>query len=157
MPDWLSHILIGLVFAELLNIDKKSLVVLGSLLPDFIAKIYLFSLFFPVNDILLFVTTLYHSPIMGLIIPGLVAPLFRYNRKKTYIYVMLGFMLHIIADSFTTGFNGGVMLYPFSHSFFSFNVFWANEFWIILVGSIIAYAIVKFAKHGLSIKSLFRI
>ena len=41
MPDWLSHIIIGLIFAELFNINKKGLVVLGSLLPDFIVKINL--------------------------------------------------------------------------------------------------------------------
>lgn len=150
MPDWVSHILIGLIFVELFNIDKKGLVVLGSLLPDFVVKIYLLSFFFPVNETLLFVSALYHSPIMGLIIPGLLVPFFKYDWKKTYIFITLGFMLHLLADSFTGGYGNGILLYPFSYGFFSFNVFWANQYWIILIGSIIAYAIIKFIKNKIS-------
>ena len=84
MPDWLSHILIGLIIAELLNINKKGLIVLGSLLPDFFAKFYLLSFFFPVPDSLLFISKLYHSPIIGLVLPALIVPLFNYDWKKTY-------------------------------------------------------------------------
>ena len=152
MPDWVSHILIGLVVAELFNIDKKSLIVLGSLLPDFVVKVYLLSFFFSVNDTLLFVSMLYHSPIMGLIIPGLLVPFFKYDWKKTYICITLGFMLHLLADSFTGGYGTGILLYPFSHGFFSFNIFLANQYWIILIGSVIAYAIVKLVKYRISAK-----
>lgn len=147
MPDWLSHILIGLIVAELLNIEKKSLIVLGSLLPDFIVKVYLLSFFLSVNDTLLFVSNLYHSPIMGLIIPGLLVPFFRYDWKKTYICIMLGFMLHLLADSFTGGYGSGILLYPFYNGFYSFNIFWANQYWIILIGSIIAYLTIRFIKN----------
>ena len=147
MPDWLSHILIGLIAAELLNLDKKSLIVLGSLLPDFVVKIYLLSFFFPVNDTLLFVSALYHSPIMGFIIPGLLVPFFKYDWRKTYMFITLGFMLHLLADSFTGGYGNGILLYPFSHGFFSFNLFWANQYWIILIGSLVAYIVVRFIKY----------
>lgn len=157
MPDWITHILIGLIVAELFNIKKKSLVVLGSLLPDFISKIYLLSFFFPLNDKLLFVTTLYHSPIMGLVIPGIITLLFKYDWKQTYFYIMIGFMLHLFADSFTGGYDGGVLLYPFSYGFFSFNIFWANQFWMILIGAIVVYSVIKLVKYGFEVKNLFRI
>ena len=153
MPDWLSHILIGLIFAELFNIDKKGLVLLGSLLPDFLVKINLLPLFFHVNENLIFVTRLYHSPVMGLIIPAVIAPLFRYHWKKTYLFVMLGFMLHLFADSFTKHYSDGILLYPFSHGFFSFNVFWPEQYWIIMVGSLVAYIAIKIVKNRISIKN----
>lgn len=152
MPDWLSHILIGLIAAEILNIDKKSLVVLGSLIPDFIVKINLLPAFFHVNDNLLFVTRLYHSPVMGLIIPALIVPLFKYNWKKTYLFVTLGFMLHLFADSFTKHFNDGILLYPFSTGFFSFNVFWPEQYWIATLISLAAYILIKLVKYKISIR-----
>jgi hypothetical protein len=153
MPDWLSHILIALIFAELLNIDKKSLIVLGSLLPDFIVKMYFFAVFFPVNDSLLFMLTLYDTPVMGLILPALVAPLFKYNWKKTYLYIALGFMLHILADSLTRGFSSSIFFYPLSYRYFSFNIFWAEQYWIILAISLITYISIKFIKNKISIKN----
>jgi len=153
MPDWLSHIIIGLIVAELFNIDKKGLVVLGSLLPDFVVKINLLSAFFHVNDKLLFVTRLYHSPVMGLIIPALIAPFFKYNRKKTYFFIMMGFMLHLFADSFTRHYYDGILLYPVSNSFFSFNIFWPEQYWIITITSLILYALIKIVKHRISAKN----
>jgi len=146
MPDWLSHIIIGLLVAEVFNIDKKGLVVLGSLLPDFVVKINLLPAFFHVNDNLLFVTRLYHSPVMGLIIPAIIAPLFKYDWRRTYIYIMLGFMLHLFADSFTRHCYDGILLYPISNGFFSFNVLWPEQYWIILIVSLVAYALVKLIK-----------
>ena len=147
MPDWISHILIGLIVAEVFNIDKKGLVVLGSLMPDFIVKINLLPAFFHVNDNLLFVSRLYHSPIMGLIMPALIAPLFKYDWKKTYLFVMFGFMLHLFADSFTKYYNNGILLYPFSKDFFSFNIFWPEQYWIVTLISLIAYIFIKLAKR----------
>lgn len=152
MPDWLSHILIGLTVAELFNIDKKGLVVLGSLLPDFIVKVNLLSAFFHVSDNLLFVARLYHSPVMGLIIPALIVPLFKYDWKKAYIFIALGFMLHLFADSFTRQYYNGLLLYPLSTGFFSFHVFWPEQYWIIMVSSLAAYALVKFIKYQFSSK-----
>ena len=153
MPDWLSHIIIGLLVAEIFNIDRKGLVVLGSLLPDFVVKINLLSAFFHVNDKLLFATRLYHSPVMGLIIPALVVPLFKYDWRKTYIFIVLGFMLHLFADSFTKHYSDGILLYPLSHGFFSFNVFWPEQYWMVTLSSLIAYALVKFIKYKFSSKS----
>jgi len=146
MPDWLSHIIIGLLVAEVFNIDKKGLVVLGSLLPDFVVKINLLPVFLHINDNLLFVTRLYHSPVMGLIIPAIIAPLFKYDWRRTYIYIMLGFMLHLFADSFTRHYYDGILLYPISNGFFSFNVLWPEQYWIILIVSLVAYALVKLIK-----------
>lgn len=156
MPDWLSHIIIGLIAAELFNIDKKGLVVLGSLLPDFIAKIYMLSFFYHLSDSLLFISTLYHSPIMGILLPALIAPLFKYDWKKTYLCIILGFMLHIMADSFTFSYGkGGILLYPMAHGYFSFNVFWPEQYWLVLIASAIAYALVRLAKNKISAKKLF--
>ena len=153
MPDWLSHILIGLIFTELFNIDKKGLVLLGSLLPDFLVKINLLPLFFHVNENLIFVTKLYHSLIMGLIIPAIITPLFKYDWRKTYIFVMVGFMLHLFADSFTKHYSDGILLYPFSHGFFSFNIFWPEQYWIIMVSSLVVYTAIKIVKNRIAIKN----
>ena len=150
MPDWISHILIGLIIAEVFKIKKKSLIVLGSLLPDFIVKINLLSAFFHVNDNLLFVTRLYHSPIMAFIIPALVTPLFKFDYKKTYLYIAAGFAAHLLADSITRHFNDGMLLYPFSHSFFSFNILWPEQYWIALAILAAVYAAIRlgFRRHN---------
>ena len=146
MPDWVSHLLIGLIFAELFNIRMKSLVLLGSLLPDFLVKVYLLNYFFYVGPNIIFVTQLYHSPIMGLIIPALMIPLFKYDWKKTYLCIMAGFMLHLLADSFTKQFYDGILLYPFSNSFFSFNMVWADHYWAFMVPLIVVYAGIRIYK-----------
>jgi len=120
------------------------------LLPDFITKIYLFSFFFPMNDSLLFVTRLYHTPIMGLIIPALIVPLFKYDWKKTYVFIVLGFMLHVLADGLTgKRDNVGLLLYPFSHSYFSLNMFWSDQYWIILISCAVIYVSIKLVKSRL--------
>ena len=148
MPDWLSHILIGLIFAEVFNIKKKSLVVLGSLLPDFISKAYLLGFFTHLNDSITFISALYHSPVMGFIIPAFIIPFFKYKPEKTYFFVFSGFMLHLLADSFTKNFATGTLLYPFSYGYFSFNLFWPEQYWIILLISIITYALVRYFKYN---------
>ena len=148
MPDLLSHVLIGLIIAELFNM-KKSLLVLGSILPDILSKIYLLTFFFHINSDLLFVTIFFHSLVMGLIIPGLITPFFKYDWKKTYLSVMLGFMAHLFADSFSRHYHNGIILYPFAEptKFFSFNLLWVEQYWIILVMSIIMYASIKLFKY----------
>ena len=151
MPEWVSYVFIGLIIAEIFKLEKKGLVILGLLLPDFIAKIYVISLFYPLipGDII-FLAGLYHSPVMGLIIPALILPLFNYNWKKTYFYLMLPFMLHLFLDSFTKGYSDdGILLYPFSHKFFSFGIFWPEQYWIIMVGSIIVYVLIKLYKSDI--------
>ncbi|MBI2541521.1 metal-dependent hydrolase [Candidatus Woesearchaeota archaeon] len=153
MPDWISHILMGLAAAEIFSIDKKGLVVLGSLLPDFVVKINLLSAFFHMSDGLLFIARLYHSPVMGLIIPALIAPIFKYDWKKTYITIALGFMLHLFADSFTRQYYNGILLYPLSTGFFSFNIFWPEQYWIMLILSAGFYASVKLTRYMFSSKS----
>lgn len=147
MPDWISHIIIGLIFAELFKIDKKGLVVLGSLLPDFIVKISILSFFFHINSNFLFITALYHSPVMGLIIPGLIVPLFKYNWKKTYFYVTSGYMLHIFADSFTRYYINGILFFPFSYDLFSFGILWAEQYWVVAIISILAYVAIRLYKN----------
>ena len=155
MPDWLSHILIGLIFAEIFNIRKKGLVVLGSLLPDFVVKVHLLGVFFHMSDKLVFVTQLYHSPVMGLIIPGLVAPFFKYDWKKIYLLVMTGFMLHLFADSLTKLFHDGILLYPLSHGYFSFGLLWPEQFWIVIIGSLAVYTVIRLAKHKTLLRKPF--
>ena len=149
MPDWISHILIGLIFAEIFSIRKKGLVVFGSLLPDFAVKVHLFGAFFHVSDKLAFVTQLYHSPVMGLIIPGLAVPFFRYDWKKTYLFITSGFMLHLFADSFTRLYHDGILLYPFSYGYFSFGLLWPEQYWIVIIAYLAVYVLIKLAKFSI--------
>ena len=152
MPDWIAHIFMGLIISEVFNAKKKGIIVLGSLLPDFVVKINLLTAFFHVNDNILFVSRIYHSPIMGLIIPALIIPLFRYDSKKTYILLTTGFMIHLLADSFTRHFNDGMLLFPFSRGFFSFNLFWPEQYWIATLGSILLYfSIRKYKNYRLGV------
>jgi len=78
MPDWMSHLIIGLILAELFNVRKKSLVVLGAFMPDLIAKLDLVLFYFNIKTFASF--SYFHTPLMCFLISILIAPLFRYDR-----------------------------------------------------------------------------
>ena len=68
MPDLITHIIVGLILAKLLRVKKKSLVLLGAILPDMIYKLSLLGLFFDIpENVFIFGLLPLHSPI-GLII-----------------------------------------------------------------------------------------
>ena len=127
MPDWMSHLLIGLILAELFNIRKKSLVVLGALAPDVVAKLQLIYFYFPIPPLVSFVA--FHTPIMWLLLSILIAPLFRHNKFKTILFINIGATSHFLSDLTMRHFTvvGTRLFYPFTGDNFPINLIWPEQ------------------------------
>ena len=149
MPDWISHVLIGLILCEILDLRPKSLVLLGTLLPDLILKSELLQIFFPLGDRLYWVFMPLHTPIGLLLMSLLILPLFDYDRKKSFLLITLGWISHLLSDMLTKHFLiGEFLLFPFSWKTFGFGMIWPEEFYMILLPLIIIYAAVLVVKRA---------
>jgi hypothetical protein len=116
MPSILAHIFLGLVVAYALGIKKKSLVLLGCMLPD--AKIFLFALALPLlgpaqaNALIIPIHTPAGSLLLGLFVSSLFA---KNNFLRHYKLLGLGIFTHYILDAAMFPFNGiehYLLLYP---------------------------------------------
>tara|TARA_Y100000310_G_scaffold343159_1_gene449523 strand:- start:39160 stop:39624 length:465 start_codon:yes stop_codon:yes gene_type:complete len=152
MPDWVSHILIGLIIAEIFNLKPKSLVVLGALLPDFLFKIAALGVFINIPVTELYWTLLpIHLPLGTLFVTLIISTFFRFNYTKTIILISIGTVTHYSSDALFKSFliNPQTMLFfPLSWRMFSFDLLWANQFFIVLIISILVYGIVKIIKKN---------
>ena len=149
MPDWMSHILIGLILAEVFCVRRKSLVVLGSLIPDFLSKFHLPSFYFGITEWLSFSS--FHTPAMAFLTIVLLAGLFNYNQTKAVGLMTLGAMSHILADATLKHFNSGQYLFfPFSFKVYALNWLWPDETIFVLPFLALVYSLVKLAKRILS-------
>src|SRR3989344_4861936 len=119
MPDWLTHIVIALIFAEIINTEKKSLVILGR----------------------------FHTPFMTFLVTLLVAPLFRYHRAKTLILLNVGMLSHYLSDIMLRHYVGGIrMLWPLSEQQYILNWFWSDQAIYLLAISLAAYFLIRWSK-----------
>lgn len=160
MPDWLTHILIALIICELFKIKRKSLVLLGALLPDIIFKgVILGNLFsIPLTNLYWFLMP-FHLPTGAFLFTVFLTPFFRYNQKKVFILITIGWISHLLADLtakylylFTN--EQALLLFPFSWKSFSFNLVWPEKYYLVLILSVIIYFTIivfrKFNKFGVN-------
>lgn len=146
MPDWMSHFLIGLIIAGLFNIRKKSLVLLGALMPDLISKFFLLFFYFGFWDNI--GLSSFHTPLLNFLLVILITPLFRYDRVKTIFLISIGLITHFLSDLMLKHFKGGVQLFfPFSMQFYRFNLIWPEQSIYVLMVSFAIYFFVKVAKE----------
>jgi hypothetical protein len=157
MPDWMSHIIIVLIFSEVFNIRKKSLLVFGSLLPDFLSKLHLFFFYFGLNDFLSF--GFFHTPVVSILVGVIVASLFKYNRVKTTVFIIFGVISHFLADLTMKHFHSGMLIYfPFSFKVYTFNLIWPEQSIYVLIVSFIVYVIIRIVKKiNLENRGLFNL
>lgn len=152
MPDWVSHILIGLIICEVYDINKKSLVLLGTLLPDFIGRIYLVGLILSlppgIQDYIIWFGMPGHT-LIGMFLLALAAtPLFNYDFKKTLQLISIGLTSHILADLTTKHFMGGITIFfPFTAKNYTLNVLWQEQFYIVLISSALVLLLIKGVKR----------
>ena len=146
MPDLLSHIIIGLILAELFNIRKKSLVVLGTILPDILAKMQLVYLYLPIPPLVSFVS--FHTPIMLFLISIIISPLFKHDKFKTILFINLGTMSHFLSDLTIKHFAviGTRIFYPFTNTNYTLNLIWPEQSIYILIGSLLVYIFIRIVK-----------
>jgi|TARA_B100001971_G_C18243828_1_gene572766 general stress protein CsbA len=143
MPDWISHILIALIISKIFNIKEKSLLVLGSLLPDFILKLQLLSLFFPKLFEIRYALIPFHAPFGLFLLTIIITPLFKHNYKKTFSLISMGWILHLIADSITKHIFMGetFFLLPFSFKSLEAGIIWPEQYLFVLVPLVVIYLI----------------
>ncbi|MFH1317237.1 MAG: hypothetical protein ABII01_06985 [Candidatus Woesearchaeota archaeon] len=139
MPDWISHLLLGLIIAKLFRVKKKSLVLLGAILPDIIFQIYHLSLFFKIPENTEWLLVGFHQPFSLIIISLLIPFFFKYNYFKSFSLITIGWIGHVIIDILNVAsFNHAMILLPFSWTVVSFGSFYIAEylFYILLLGNI---------------------
>lgn len=142
MPDWISHILIALIICEIFKIKKKSLVVLGSLLPDMLGKLSLLNLFTKVPEGFFFwITVPFHTPIGLLLMTLIICPIFKYNQKKVFSLITTGWVLHLLADLTNKHlvYSPMFLLFPFSWKTYELGILWPEEYLLVLVPLFIIY------------------
>lgn len=139
MPDLMSHLLIGLILAELFNIKKKSIVVMGALLPDLLSKIHLIYYYFGISPFIFFSS--FHTPLMMFLLSLLLAPLFIYSSSKFLISFNIGSMSHMISDLTMKHFtvSGSRLLFPFSMKNFTLNLIWPEQSIYVLIVLLMIY------------------
>ena len=149
MPEWVTHVLIGLVLAELLFIPKRSVVLLGAILPDLFAKLVLLRLFIPIPHWNYSFLSMAHTPFVLFLVCLLLAPLFRYEYRKIVYWLMVGGLSHIFSDMLLKHYLGGGMalLFPFSNMKFSLGLFWPDESYLLLYIMILIYLCILFFKY----------
>jgi len=124
----MSHLIIGLILAEVFNIKKKSLVVLGTLLPDILSKMHLLYFYLSIPPLVSFVS--FHTPFMIFIISIIIAPFFMHDKYKTILFINLGAASHFLTDltmkHFTT-IVGTRLFYPLTTKNFTLNLLWPEN------------------------------
>lgn len=150
MPDLMSHLIIGLILAELFNIRKKSLVVLGAVMPDIFSKIDLIYFFLGKFPVISFAS--FHTPLMCFLLSILIASLFRYSKIKAVLLLSLGSMSHFLADLTMRHFNefGTRFLFPFSMKNYTLNLIWPEQSIYILVLSLFVYLLIISVKQKIN-------
>ena len=147
MPDWLTHVVIGLVIIEIFSIKKKSLILLGTILPDILPKIALLKMFIHLPVKLTFFKS-FHTPFIMFLGILIIAPIFRYNYKKVVLLLSTGALTHFITDAMLKSFIGGMNLfYPFSLGQFRINLIWPEKSYLILLPTLLFYFLIIIYKN----------
>ena len=151
MQDWISHILIALIIVELFNLKLKSLVLLGSILPDFFFKISTLGLFFNIPTIDIYWILLpIHQPLGALFLTFIVMILFRFDYISTILLITIGWVTHFASDILFKTFlinTQAMLLFPFSWRSFNLNLLWGEKYYIILIITLIVYILVRLLKN----------
>lgn len=150
MPDLLTHVLAGLIIAKLFRIRKKSLILLGSILPDIIYKIGLLGLFFPIPENLFkFGLLPFHSPIGAFLLTILLSFLFKYSKIKIISSISVGWLSHLLLDTTNKHYliKQTYLFMPFSYKAVELGWFWLDEYSIMLILSAIILLIIYFVEY----------
>ena len=151
MPDWIGHILIALILAEIFGIKRKSLAVVGAVLPDVLVKLELISIFLPVDKYALtWIFNPLHTPLGMILFSVLLLPLFRAEQVRVYTLLFIGWGSHLLADFVFNKhiFIGqNMLLFPFSWSNYEIGLVWPDQYYLILGPLVLIYGIILIHKY----------
>jgi len=145
MPDWISHILIVLIIAQVFNVRNRGLLVLGALLPDVLGKAKLFNFFFDSTPPIITMFSSYgHHLTVSLLAGAFIALFFVYPYLKTTVLISIGVATHFLSDGLFKSFiyNGYLP------------ILWQDQYYIILITALALYFILK--KFDIHIKRGFK-
>ncbi|MFH0978896.1 MAG: metal-dependent hydrolase [Candidatus Woesearchaeota archaeon] len=148
MPDWISHILLALIIGEVLNVRKKSLIVIGAVIPD-ILKIATFMSFFNVDYTLAYkILFPFHTPFGSLIVACIIALFFEYKYTTTVRLLSIGWGSHFLLDMLQThpAFGETLIFFPFSWTNIELSILRVDQFYIALAVLAIVYIAVRIVK-----------
>ncbi len=148
MPEWLTHVIIGLLLAEVFSVRKKSIVLLGAILPDILVKLTLIKLFIPIPNIDYSVLGALHVPFVFFLFTLLIAPLFRYNYVQTVLWLNLGAVSHFLSDALLRHVTGGGvrLLYPLSLDYYTLSLFWPEQSYLLGILALVLYGMIIILK-----------
>ena len=147
MPDWVTHIAIALLILEIYPVKKKSLVLLGAIMPDLLPKLVLLRLLIPLPGVDYTILSAFHTPFVLFLVTLLVAPFFRYNYWRVVFGITLGATSHFLSDALLRHFVGGVNLfYPVLLRHYTLNLVWPDQSYLILIPTVILYLVVVLYK-----------
>lgn len=158
MPDWLTHLVIGLILIEVVTLISvwntkdntkqknwgrgwKSLILFGTILPDILSKLLLVEKWIPLPEGFS-VLTAFHSPFFLALFMLLIAPLFRLSYRIVVLALGLGTASHILSDLLLHHLDpaSGIMLfYPFSFGRFSLGLIWPEQSYLIFIPLLVVY------------------
>jgi membrane-bound metal-dependent hydrolase YbcI (DUF457 family) len=128
------------VFAEMFNVRKKSVVLLGAILPDLLPKLVLLELFVPIPNWDYTLLSAFHVPFVLFLVILLLAPLFRYRYARIVWWLSLGTFTHLLSDTLLRHFQGGIAwLYPFSVEKYALHWVWPDQSYLILMPALLSY------------------
>ena len=141
MPDLVTHVVIALVLIELFQVQRRSLVLLGAILPDVFTKLVLLRLFIPLPHIDYGVLSAFHVPFIFFLFALVLAPLFRSPYWKVVGALTLGGLSHIFADAFLRHFGaGGIKLFfPLLSRGYTLSLIWPDESFLLLFPGVLIY------------------
>ncbi len=148
MPEWFTHVALGLLLAELFNVNRKSIVVVGAILPDILVKLTLVRLFLPLPNIDYSILGALHVPFVFFLFTLVVAPLFRYHYGRIVLWLNLGAMSHFLSDALLRHLAGGGvrLFYPLSLNYYTASVIWPEQSYLLGLAVALAYGLLLFLK-----------
>ncbi|MBI5228635.1 hypothetical protein HY991_00885 [Candidatus Micrarchaeota archaeon] len=151
MPDWITHILFAFILADLLK-EKKSLVLVGAVLPDLFIAPWVFLKNFGDSDLFFAVFSPTHTPFTSFLLSASFSSFFK-KPHKAIALLSFGWASHLFLDLFQAP-VGYMLLWPFSYAGFGFNLVYSDN--LILPAAVFALFCFYLLFKGLKTKEGFR-
>jgi len=148
MPDLLTHFLVAFLFVKLIKIERyKSLIYLGTILPDILTRCPVFAIdvILNIREFNWFFMPL-HTP-FGILLTCLFVTYFFDEKSRKFVFtnLMAGAFLHLFLDVLQIHWGTAYYLfYPFSWVKFEIGLFWPHQsIYFIPVLSLVAAVIIS--------------
>lgn len=126
MPEWITHVALAFALASAAGVRKKSLALVGAILPDVLSKIAFPAAFLVGTEAADSVFGIGHTPIVSLLASIVIASLLPGKLSNSLKLLSLGWASHFALDALQGPF-GQQLLWPFSNQQFGFFLWWSDS------------------------------